>query len=139
MTITLFLLFDIELLIFSILNMMYPETFPLLGKSLTSITGLTGTGGSTKKEVFKTTQEEELARELRKIEIPTHFFLTSSYLLSIFWFFSILASIPIIVCLVNHSPDSDHSDKHTPITHPDYTASTNTNKVSLTSNTANAP
>lgn len=133
-TLTLFLLFDIELLIFSILNLLYPETFPLFRTSMFSFPGL---GSKAKgKEVILTQKQEELKRTLDNITIPTNSFITMSYLLSIFWFVAIVASIPIIVCLVNHSPEAQHHNKHEPITHPDYNVSGNTNKAIMSGTTS---
>lgn len=54
---------------------------------------------------------------MRNVDIPSHSFITFSYLMSIFWFSAIVISIPVIVCLVNNSPDSPHGDEPIPITH----------------------
>lgn len=71
-----------------------------------------------------------MIQTLKNLEIPEHNLITVSYIVSLFVFAAIVASIPIIVCLVNKSPNFFPEDKHIPMTFRDYDQKNKSNKSS---------
>lgn len=95
-----------------------------------SIFGIVGLGMNKieKFPVPKTLAEEDMIQTLKHMSIPEHNLITVSYILSIFCFCAIVASIPVIVCLVNKSPNFFPEDRHIPLNFRDYDLKNSSNK-----------